>query len=98
LKFPSTEDPLTKDMAKTEQQKEDMLKLIIEKNIQLKKMEEHIEELLKEKETTQFSMVPIIVVPIVVLGTKPSSSSTTVESTSTKADLTKLAQELSIQK
>lgn len=85
-------------MAKTEQQKEDMLKLIIEKNIQLKKMEEHIEELLKEKETTQFSMVPIIVVPIVVLGTKPSSSSTTVESTSTKADLTKLAQELSIQK
>lgn len=52
-KLPSIEDPLTKDIAKNEHQKEDMIKLIIEKNIQLKKMEEQLEELLKEKEETQ---------------------------------------------
>lgn len=61
-------------------------------------MEEQIEQLLKEKEITQFSMVPIIEVPIEVVGTEPSSSSTNIESTSTTADPTRLAQELSIQK
>lgn len=85
-------------MAKSEQKKEDMLKLIIEQNIQLKKMEERIEELLKEKETLQLSMVPITAVPIAVAGTKPSSSSTSIESTSTAVDPARLAQELSIQK
>jgi len=81
LKLPSTEDPITKDIAQNEQQKEDMLKLIIDKNIQLKKMEEQVEELLKEKEAAQLVTVLVTTVPIAVAGTKPSSSSTTIEST-----------------
>ena len=85
-------------MAESEKQKEDILKLIIEQNIQLKKMEERIEELLKEKEATQLAMVPLTSVPIEVAGKDPSSSSKTIESTSTSADLARLSQELSIQK
>lgn len=54
-------------------------------------MEEQIEGLLKEKETTQLATVPITTVPIAVAGTNPSSSSTTIESTSTIADPNKLA-------
>jgi len=67
------------------------VKLLIEQNIQMKKMEEQIEELLKEKETTQLAMVPVTIVPIVVVGTDPSSSSTSIESTSTVADPTILS-------
>ena len=33
LRFPSTKDPLKKEIKESEQHKEDMLKLIIEKNI-----------------------------------------------------------------
>lgn len=98
LKLPSTEDPLTKNIAENEHQKKDMLKLIIEQNIQLKKMEEQIEELLKEKEVTQLAMVPLKTVLIAAAGTKPSSSSTTIGSTSTTTDPARLSQELSIQK
>ena len=55
-------------MVETEQQKEDMLKLIIEQNIQLNKMEEQIKELLEEKEATQIPVVPLTAVPIAVAG------------------------------
>lgn len=71
--MPSIEYPLAKDIAENEQQKEDMLKLIIEQNIQLKKMEERVEELLKEKEATQLVRVPIIV-PTTFASTELSSS------------------------
>ena len=43
-------------MAENEQHREEMLKLIIEKNIQIKKMEEKIEQLLKEKEAAQLDV------------------------------------------
>jgi len=98
LKLPSIEYPLTKGMVENEQRKEDMLNLIIEQNIQLKKMEEKIEELLKEKEASTLAMVPLTTVPIEVVGIEPSSSSTIIESTSITTYLVILSQELSIQK
>lgn len=57
LKLPSTEDPQTKEIEESEQNREEILKLIIENNIQIKKMEEQIEGLLKEKESTQHAMI-----------------------------------------
>ena len=78
-------------MVESEQQKEDMLKLIIEQNIQLNKMEEQIEELFKEKEPTQLAMVPLTTVPKAVAGTEPSSSSTSIESTSKATNLARLS-------
>ena len=40
LKLPSTKDPQTKEIAESEQHKEEMLKLIIEKNVQIKTMKQ----------------------------------------------------------
>ena len=49
LNLHSIEDPYTKEIEESEKNREDMLKLIIEQNIQIKKMEEKIEGLIKEK-------------------------------------------------
>ena len=47
-----------------------MLKLIIEKNVQIKEMEEQIEKLLKEKEEVgQLTIAPVTSIPITVAGT-----------------------------
>ena len=43
LKLLAREDPLAKDIGETKTQKEDMMKLIIEKTVQLKKMETEME-------------------------------------------------------
>ena len=61
-------------------------------------MEEKIEGLLKEKEAAQLAMVPVTTFPIAVVGTEPSSLSTTIESTSTIVDPLKITQELAIKK
>jgi predicted nuclease with TOPRIM domain len=50
LKFPATEDSQAKEMAETEGEKEEMLKLIMEQNAQIKEMEAELERLVKEKE------------------------------------------------
>jgi hypothetical protein len=50
LKLSATEDSQTKEMAETEGQKEEMLKLIMEQNAQIKEMETELERLVKEKE------------------------------------------------
>lgn len=50
LKWPSIEDPETKEITESEQHKEEMLKLIKEHNLQIKNMEEKIEKLINEKE------------------------------------------------
>lgn len=39
LKLPTIEDPMTKDIVEVEAQKWDMMKLIIDQNIQIRKME-----------------------------------------------------------
>ena len=36
LKIPATEDPMTKEIEETESQKADMMKLIMEQNLQIK--------------------------------------------------------------
>jgi hypothetical protein len=50
LKLPPTEDSQAKEMAETEGEKEEMLKLIMEHNAQIKEMEAELERLVKEKE------------------------------------------------
>jgi len=60
-------------MAENEQNKEDLLKLIFEHNMQIKTMEEQIEKLLKEKEALQMTTMLVTTIPIT--GAEPSSSS-----------------------
>jgi hypothetical protein len=50
FKLPPTEDSQEKEIAETEGEKHEMLKLIMEKNVQLKEMEAELEKLVKEKE------------------------------------------------
>jgi len=50
LKLLATEDPMTKDIEESEAQKADMMKLIIEQNIQIRNMEPEIEKMIKENE------------------------------------------------
>jgi small-conductance mechanosensitive channel len=50
LKLPPTEDARTKEIAEIEGEKDEMLKLIMEQNTQLKEMEAEMERLVKEKE------------------------------------------------
>lgn len=69
-----------------------MLKLIIEKNVQIKEMEEQMEKLLKEKEdVVKLAMNTITSIPIFV-------ARTTEDSTSTSSDLNKLMQDRSLQR
>jgi hypothetical protein len=49
-----------KEIAKTEGEKDEMLKLIMEQNAQLKEMEEELERLVKEKEQS----MPMEVIPL----------------------------------
>jgi len=50
LKLPSLEDPHTKEMGEVEKRKEDMFKIIVEQNVQIRDMEVELEKFLKEKE------------------------------------------------
>lgn len=50
LKLPAIEDPLTKDIEENETRKGDMMKLIIEQNVQIRHMEVEMEKMVKEKE------------------------------------------------
>jgi hypothetical protein len=50
LKLPPTEDSQAKEIAETEGEKDEMLKLIMEQNAQLREMEAEKERLVKKKE------------------------------------------------
>jgi hypothetical protein len=50
LKLPPTEDSQAKEITETKGEKDEILKLIMEQNAQLKEMEAELEKLLKEKE------------------------------------------------
>jgi hypothetical protein len=50
LKLPPTEDPQMKEIAEKEGEKDEMLRLLMEQNAQLREMEAEMEKLLKEKE------------------------------------------------
>jgi hypothetical protein len=47
LKLPPTEDSQAKEVAEAENEKEELLKLIMQKNAQLREMEIELEKLLK---------------------------------------------------
>ena len=65
-------------MAETEGQKEEMLKLIMEENTQIKEMEVELERLVKEKEQTKpMEVIPLSVVPLIGFSTMTASTTAT---------------------
>ena len=86
LKLPATKDPQAKELAVTELQKEEMLKLLVEQSAQIKEMEAYMDKLIKKKEQSpQLVVVTLDVVPIASLLQTgiPTTSITTGTSSST---------------
>jgi hypothetical protein len=70
LKFPPMEDAQEKEIVEIEGEKDEMLRLIMEKNAQLKEMEAELERLLKEKEQSKpMEVIPLSVVPLTGVST-----------------------------
>jgi len=70
LKLPYPEDSQAKEIAKTEGEKDEMLKLIMEQNAQLKEMEAEMEKLVKEKEQLKpMEVIPLSAVPLLGVST-----------------------------
>jgi hypothetical protein len=98
LKLPATEDSQAKEIAETEGEKEEMLKLIMEQNAQIKDMEAELERLVKEKEqTTPMEVIPLSAVPLTGVSTTTVSTTTTVELPSS-TPLTSLEKTVEIEK
>jgi hypothetical protein len=95
LKISATEDPQAKEMAETEGHKEEMLKLIMEQNAQIKEMEAELEKLIKEKEQS----VPMAVIPLNAVPLTGVSAATTTSVTTTEASekLAKSMEDMSLQ-
>jgi hypothetical protein len=65
LKLPPTVDSQVNEIAETEGEKDEMLKLIMEKNAQLKEMEVEMENIMKEKEQLKpMEFIPLSAVPL----------------------------------
>jgi DNA repair exonuclease SbcCD ATPase subunit len=65
LKLRPTEDSQAKEIAEKEGEKDEMLKLLMEQNAQLKEMEAEMEKLLKEKEKLKpMEVIPLSAIPI----------------------------------
>ena len=92
---------MTKEVEETETQKSEMMKLIMEQNLQIKQMEEQMEKLVKRKEdTVKMTQIPIDVVPLSTRSiTIVSTLGTTTITGATKGaeQLVEVAQNLSIQ-
>jgi hypothetical protein len=72
LKLPPTEDSQAKEIAEKEGEKDEMLKLLMEQNAQLKEMEAEMERLLKEKEQMKpMEVIPLSAIPISGASTTP---------------------------
>jgi hypothetical protein len=70
LKLPPTEDSQAKEIVETEWEKDEMLKLIMEQNAQLKEMEAELEKLVKEKEQSKpMEVIPLSTVPLTGVST-----------------------------
>jgi hypothetical protein len=96
LKIFATEDPQVKKMSKIEGHKEEILKLIMEQNAQIKEMEVELENLVKEKEeSVQMTVIPLDVDPITGINTTTTTTSTTTTNASEK--LAKSMEEMSLQ-
>jgi hypothetical protein len=80
LKLPPTEDSQAKEIAETEGEKDEMLKLIMEQNAQLREMEAELERLVKEKEhATPMEVIPLSAVPLTGVSTTTVAMTTTTE-------------------
>jgi hypothetical protein len=80
LKLPPTEDSQAKEIAEAENEKEELLKLIMQQNAQLREMEAELEKLLKEKEqSTPMEVIPLSAVPIIEVSTTVVPTTTTAE-------------------
>jgi hypothetical protein len=76
LKLPPTEDSQAKEIAEKEGEKDEMLKLLMEQNAQLKEMEAEMEKLLKEKEQLKpMEVIPLSAIPISGVSTSFSDNS-----------------------
>jgi hypothetical protein len=65
LKLPPTEDSQVKEIAKKEGEKDEMLKMLMEQNAQLKEMEAEMQKLIKGKEQLKpMEVIPLSVIPI----------------------------------
>jgi hypothetical protein len=104
LKIPTTKDPQVKEMAETRGQKEEMLKLIMEKNVQIKEMEAKLEKLVKEKEkNVPMAVIPLNAVPITGISIKTTTTKgeipgeTLVTTTDASEKLAKSMEDMSLQ-
>jgi glucosamine 6-phosphate synthetase-like amidotransferase/phosphosugar isomerase protein len=66
LKLPTTEYSQTKEVAKTKGHKEEMLKMIMEQNAQIREMEVEMDKLIKEKEhSVHMDIIPLEAIPLI---------------------------------
>jgi hypothetical protein len=78
LKLPASKYSQEKEMAESEGHKEEMLKLIMEQNAQIKEMEAELDRLVKEKEkNVPMNFIPLSVVPLTGINTTLTTSTTT---------------------
>jgi len=93
LKLLASEDPTTKEIEETEIQKSNMMKLIMEQNLQIKQMEEKMEKLVREKEeTVKMAQIPMDVVPLLAVSITRVYTSGTTATTSTAEGAKQLAE------
>jgi hypothetical protein len=101
LKLPPTEDAQPKEIAETKGENDEMLKLIMEKNAQLKEMEAELEKLLKEKEQSKpMEVIPLRVVPLTGVSTTSATeipSATPLTSLEKTIELAKSMEEMNLQ-
>jgi hypothetical protein len=78
LKFPPTKDSQAKEIDETKDEKEELLKLIMPQNAQIKEMEVELERLLKEKEqSTLMEFITLSAVPLMEISTTIVPTTTT---------------------
>jgi hypothetical protein len=80
LKILAIEDPQAKEMVETGDHKEEILKLIMEQNAQLKEMEAELENIVKEKEkNVPMDVIPLYAIPLIGVSTTTTTTTTTAE-------------------
>jgi hypothetical protein len=101
LKLPPTEDSWAKEIAEKEGEKDEMLKLLMEQNAQLKEMEAEMERLFKEKEYMKpMEVIPLSSIPISGASTTAVTtlpSATPVTSQEGTVDLAKSMEKMNLQ-
>ena len=101
LKLPPTKDAHAKEIAETEGEKYEMLKLIMEQNAQLKEMEAELEKLLKEKEQSKpMEVIPLSAVPLTGVSTTSAAeipSATPLTALEKTVELEKSMEEMNLQ-